>query len=833
MAVLIAMALVWATRAPHVAQAGTVFGLRAEAVSRHSLADLRLSADADADADTDATPATTASAAAAAAAAPSSSYSVSLPYKPFGIVLSSNPSGRGVCVCEVLAGGSAAASSPRIESGDYLVRVGSRECAWLGVAEVRALVDVSSAPLALGFERGGGAEPWRTQRGGDGGLSVDEMVEEASREYGPMLDNEGEEALRAAFGALKEEERRAAVEGAMSGGYESGVLRAASRLQTELRSFARGARESLARLAAVVTDRALLDAKLAVSTAEYLLRRTLLDTGRVLAAGFGADGGGGAAPFRARLSQVEAVRALGGAQAAAALSSAEAEGSEAAAETARRDAALRTEAAALLREALVGIEAWVRVQAESRESGVAPATAGSSSAAAEPDWDGMGARARVLGGELGTSLSTALKELRVDFVAYQDLAAAGQLPTVLEELQETTETVVGASAAGDGGVAARSSMAPLRSFAGGDDPAAQRRERSARRDAEVRAKQLKLGLTVGNRAGKDTADALVIGVLPTVRAVGKLAAQRAAERLAGAGADQQEQQRRRQRGSVVGELAAEIAREYRTEVERSRRQGPLAGLQDAMDEPVQALRRDFETAAATVGSFFEPVERESVEREPVERANETATPPTAAAAEVDELISAEAVEAVATVDTSFSEAITAVDASSSEVASAVDAPFSEAVSAVDASSSEAVAAVDTSSSEEVATVDTSPLEAVNTVGTSSSEAVTAVEDGPRERGGVLAAPESAIDVGAVAEVDQDERERERQAQMLDAALVVAEGATVDVVSAITEVLTPEDLRGWKLLRSLRASDVDERAQQRRAKAAAQLLDGVSRNLDRS
>ena len=52
-------------------------------------------------------------------------------------------------------------------------------------------------------------------------------------------------------------------------------------------------------------------------------------------------------------------------------------------------------------------------------------------------------------------------------------------------------------------------------------------------------------------------------------------------------------------------------------------------------------------------------------------------------------------------------------------------------------------------------------------------------------------------------------------------------------SCSPQILVDEDLRGWKLLKSLRASDVDERAQQRRAKAAAQLLDGVSRNLDRT
>ena len=66
--------------------------------------------------------------------------------------------------------------------------------------------------------------------------------------------------------------RKAQVEAA-AGGYESESLKAVSRIEYELRSFAQGARDALDQLGQLVYNRALLDARLAVTTAEYLLRR--------------------------------------------------------------------------------------------------------------------------------------------------------------------------------------------------------------------------------------------------------------------------------------------------------------------------------------------------------------------------------------------------------------------------------------------------------------------------------------------------------------------------------------------------------------------------------
>ena len=67
-------------------------------------------------------------------------------------------------------------------------------------------------------------------------------------------------------------------------GYSSDSLQTLSRLQFELRSFAQGARDALESLQQFVYNRALLDSKLAVQTAEYLLRRAIFDSGRILSA---------------------------------------------------------------------------------------------------------------------------------------------------------------------------------------------------------------------------------------------------------------------------------------------------------------------------------------------------------------------------------------------------------------------------------------------------------------------------------------------------------------------------------------------------------------------
>ena len=99
------------------------------------------------------------------------------------------------------------------------------------------------------------------------------------------MDEDQEDALRSAFAALKDEERRAAADSAATGGFESDSLQSLSKLGFELRSFVQGARDALQRVQTAVVNRALLDARLAVQTAEYVLRRAAFDTGLVLEAG--------------------------------------------------------------------------------------------------------------------------------------------------------------------------------------------------------------------------------------------------------------------------------------------------------------------------------------------------------------------------------------------------------------------------------------------------------------------------------------------------------------------------------------------------------------------
>jgi hypothetical protein len=156
------------------------------------------------------------------------------------------------------------------------------QASWSALEDVLAAVEAAPAPIIVRMRRGG-PEPWSLDRDGRG-LSVDEMVEATKSTYSRLIDSEKEEALRSAFGVIKEAERKQAAEAAAAAGYESEALKSVSKLNFELRSFAQGARDALEQLGQTILNRALLDSRLAVQTAEYLLRRALLDTGRVLSA---------------------------------------------------------------------------------------------------------------------------------------------------------------------------------------------------------------------------------------------------------------------------------------------------------------------------------------------------------------------------------------------------------------------------------------------------------------------------------------------------------------------------------------------------------------------
>ena len=144
---------------------------------------------------------------------------------------------------EVVEGSPAA---KEVEAGDFLVDIvnprngSSMKCAWLPLSVVLDTIEARPPPIALRLRRGG-VEPWQLDRDGSG-LSVDEMMRAASSQYGRLIDEDQEEALRTAFAAIKEQEKRTAADSAAKGGYESETLQTASQLSFELRSFVQVAR---------------------------------------------------------------------------------------------------------------------------------------------------------------------------------------------------------------------------------------------------------------------------------------------------------------------------------------------------------------------------------------------------------------------------------------------------------------------------------------------------------------------------------------------------------------------------------------------------------------
>ena len=193
-----------------------------------------------------------------------------------------------------------------------------------------------------------------------------------------------------------------AVPCAAQGGFESDTLKGVSTLAYELRSFAQGARDALDQIAQAVYNRALLDSRLAVQTAEYLLRRAIFDSGRILSAASSAVAAlsaappstmaGGAAPFERMLGRISTTRSLSAAPTAADAADL---GSRAAAEeetqaaqdraAAERQAAMREEAGSLLREAVSAVEIWARNAAKNESASARDAAPAAE--AEEIDWE--------------------------------------------------------------------------------------------------------------------------------------------------------------------------------------------------------------------------------------------------------------------------------------------------------------------------------------------------------------------------------------------------------------------------------------------------------------
>ena len=86
-------------------------------------------------------------------------------------------------------------------------------------------------------------------------LSVDEMMRAAKSQFGRVMDEEQEEALRNAFAAIKDDEKRSAADAAAKGGYESGTLQGLAAPLSCGRLWAR----ALERVGSIILNRALLD----------------------------------------------------------------------------------------------------------------------------------------------------------------------------------------------------------------------------------------------------------------------------------------------------------------------------------------------------------------------------------------------------------------------------------------------------------------------------------------------------------------------------------------------------------------------------------------------
>ena len=859
-------------------------------------------------------------------------YEVQLGSRPFGLVLAANPSERGVFISDVQADGSAAyaeASSARVgkwgervkitklEAGDYITDIESGKelikVVWMELDEVIDLLQTTPSPINMRIRRGG-PEPWSLERDGSG-LSVEEMVQETRRRYSRLIDGEQEEALRSAFAEIKLGEQRAAREAAGTGGFESGTLKAGSRLGYELRSFAQGARDALEQIAQSVYNRALLDAKLAVTTAEYLLRRAIFDSGRVLSAASAAIAvlgpasasaapettGGTSAPFERMLGRLSSSRALSGAsidQRAAAMEDAATDDErreEAEKAAAARQKQMRQEASELIKEAVSGVEAWARQAAaenDAKQNGRPPPPKGDN----EPDFELLTQRASLLGGEVGKSVGQALEAVQGDFAAFVRLQEDGQMPTLIEQLQEPE-------------IIDESGGTGLRSFGRGNGRLGSfqttGQDRARRRQSELEGKQLKLAAALGERASKDGADAFVYGVLPSAKAVGRMAARRVAESAAQYGVDLPAPKKVGSSSSApsegvgwVGELASEIANQYKEDLKRGSEMGPLADLVDAVSGPTKKLQDDLNALGGSVrnalqssasqalplqppplprsidealppaeeskprgdggggGGFFgqtrravgglqEELAQKKAKLEAIKRAQQQPASQRifgqdedAPAPPRDELYEMPS-EPVAGVPAGWIQEVEAVVIQDGQEEPILELDEFDVVGIEDASSATFVDAVpmydagpSVIAADDVEVVDPNDVSTMRSaVDSFVGEAIVVADDYGGGADGEIEI--EAFDVAVESEeADADDVNRERQGKVLDAVLVTAEDAIGTLFGRVKEMVTPEEAKGWKKLKSFKGKELSEK-EARAARAKETLLDEVTDSIKRN
>ena len=456
------------------------------------------------------------------------------------------------------------------------------------------------------------------------------------------------EALRSIFMAGKvgrgDEESREAVRTSMKGKERtrSSAVRGAKELAFELRSFLRSMRNEVEVLQGRASDRARSDIELALSAADYLARRVLLDSAALLSSAASAASSTlrlgaaapssapkqaatakeTAAPFATRVKRLASALALsasdetgsgvagaapqlGGDQLSIAIASGGLElsletrtyltddKSEVAQKLCERRQQLATEGSLLARDGWSALCGWLLVV--DRIGAGADAQSGAST---PPPAQSLPARARTVGSLIAESVQEAageaLRATRADAAAYATLRRMGRLPTIAEEIRDVTPVIPAQLAeiipprvGGNSGM--------LGAFALQGSPRQQRAARLQRREREASIRQLALARVMVERASKDGSDVFVAGVLPAMRAIGKVAAGRAIGALPRVGAQGVPINGG---GDVARELAETLRQEYMSMAAQMRKSSPMGkAFDEAVSGTTKRISRGFESAS--------------------------------------------------------------------------------------------------------------------------------------------------------------------------------------------------------------------------------------------
>lgn len=256
---------------------------------------------------------------------------------------------------------------------------------------------------------------------------------------------------------------------------------------------------SLQQLVDRTLDRAAMDTRIAITVAEYILRRAAVDSSRTLGAGrsafaqltAGAASGqgpaslGSATPFRDKAGRV--AKALPGGAAAVEGSAVEEEG-----------LAPLFSSVNATKELLVELFTAVAEAADKQAEENTTTTTGDPISV---DWGRFERRARNLGGALGEDARQTVRLVRADFEAFSELRDQGVIPPL------------------DGG-------GRLKGFG------RSRAEQARRASSDVKRAGTSFAAAVGGRAVKDASDTLVYGALPPAKVAGRVLAQKVAASIA-------------------------------------------------------------------------------------------------------------------------------------------------------------------------------------------------------------------------------------------------------------------------------------------------------------